>query len=384
MRVYNVGVIGAGFMGRTHAWCWTSLPFFYGGLPFRCTLKGIATSRIETAESARDELGFERAYEDAASLISDPGIDIVDIASPNRNHLEALLAAHAAGKPVYCDKPMTGNIEEAHRAAAAIPDLGQAGQMVFHNRFFPATMRARDMMEAGEIGDVICFRAEYLHSGNVAPGKRIAWKDRRDYGGGVLYDLGSHVVDLLTWLCGEPLAEIHARQRTLHKKRPSLEDPSVLVEQDSDDMTLMSVVLPSGATGSIEASKIATGAQDELRFEIHGTRGALRFRLMDPNYLDHFDAADPEAPLGGVSGFKRIHCVQRYPAPAVFPAPKATVGWLRGHLHCLYSFVSSVHAGRPFEPSLARGVEIEKMLDAAGKSALLGRSVAVEAEVAGP
>jgi predicted dehydrogenase len=309
------------------------------------------------------------------AMVADPAIDIVDIASPNHRHLEAVLAANAAGTPVYCDKPLTGSLAEAERIEEAVADLAHAGQMVFHNRFFPATMRARQMVEAGDLGDVICFRAEYLHSGNVAPGKRIAWKDRRDFGGGVLYDLGSHVVDLVTWLCGEPITQVFGRQRTLHPMRPSLEDPSVMAAQDSDDMTAMSVVLAGGTTGTIEASKIATGAQDELRFEIHGTRGALRFSLMDPNYLDHFDAADPETPLGGTAGFRRIHCIQRYPPPAMFPAPKATVGWLRGHLHCLYSFIAATHAGEPYEPSLARGVEIERMLDAAQRSASTGMPV---------
>lgn len=374
MKTYRVGVLGAGFMGRTHAWCWRSLPYFYADLPFRCVLHGVCTSRPETALKAREELGFARAYDSADALIADPEIDIVDIATPNNFHKDALLAAHAAGKPVYCDKPLTGNLDEALALEAA---LGEAavGQMVFHNRFFPATLRARQKIEAGDLGDIVCFRVEYLHSGNVAPGKRLAWKDRRDYGGGVLYDLGSHALDLVTWLCGQTLAEVDARQKTLHRTRPSLEDPAVLVEQDSDDMTLMLALLSGGAMGTIEASKIATGSQDELRFEIHGTRGALRFNLMDPNYLDWFDQSDPETPLGGDSGFQRLHCVQRYPAPACFPAPKASVGWLRGHLHCLYSFIDSVHAGRPCEPSLARGVAIEKMLAAAARSAGTGQRV---------
>jgi predicted dehydrogenase len=152
----------------------------------------------------------------------------------------------------------------------------------------------------------------------------------------------------------------------------------VLVEQDSDDMTLINATLTTGAIGSIEASKIATGAQDELRFEIHGTRGALRFNLMQANYLDYFDMADPETPLGGTSGFKRIHCVQRYDPPAGFPAPKGTIGWLRGHVHCLYSFIDAVHAGRPFDPSLARGIELEKWLAAIAHSAQSHSTVAID------
>ncbi len=113
MRTYRVGIVGAGFMGRTHAWCWRSLPFFYSPLDFRCELHGVCTSRPETARKAMDTLGFARTYTSVEEMAQDPNIDIVDIASPNSAHLEALLAAHRAGKPVYCDKPLTGNLAQA-------------------------------------------------------------------------------------------------------------------------------------------------------------------------------------------------------------------------------------------------------------------------------
>ena len=378
MQTYNIGVIGAGFMGRTHAYCWTVLPFFYSKLGYRCVLKGVCTSKPESAEAARQELGFERAYTDAQAMIADSEIDLIDIASPNKFHKDAILAAAQAGKPMYCDKPLTGNLDDALALERQLSDPARAGQMTLQYRFFPATMRARQMIESGKLGDIICFRVAYLHSGNVAPGKRLAWKDLREYGAGVLYDLGSHAIDLLTWLCGAGLQSVYAQQKTLHRQRPSYQNPAVLVEQDSDDMTLINATLANGAMGSIEASKIATGAQDELRFEIHGTKGALRFNLMQANYLDYFDMADPETPLGGTSGFKRIHCVQRYDAPAGFPAVKGTIGWLRGHLHCLYSFIDAVHAGKPFEPSLARGIELEKWLAAVGQSASSRSSVDIQ------
>jgi predicted dehydrogenase len=369
MKTYRVGIVGAGFMGRTHAWCWRSLPFFYSPLDFRVELHGVCTSRPDTARKAMETLGFARTYASVEEMANDPEIDIVDIASPNSAHLEALLAAHHAGKPVYCDKPLTGNLAEAEEMLKAIGDPERAGQMVFHNRFFPATMRARQMVADGALGEIVGFRAAYLHSGNVPEGKPLAWKDMKQFGAGVLYDLGSHVLDLVTWICGDEPVEILARQRTLHPVRPSREDPTRMVAQDTDDQTVMLLTLKSGAVGTIEASKIATGAQDELRFEIEGTRGALRYSLMDPNYLDWFDMARKETPLGGTSGFTRINCVQRFDPPAVFPAPKATIGWLRGHLHCLYSFISALHEGRPFEPSLMRGVQIERWLDAVGRAA---------------
>lgn len=372
MKTYRIGLVGAGFMGRTHAWAWRSLPFFYDPLDFRCELHGVCTSRPETAQRARETFGCTRTYDTVEAMAADPDIDVLDIASPNSAHLRAILAANAAGKPVYCDKPLTGNLAEAEEIQRRIPDLSRAGQMVFHNRFFPATMRAAALAREGALGTVISFRAVYLHSGNVDPNKAIGWKDQKEYGAGVLWDLGSHILDLLLWIADDRPADLIARQRILYPERPSKEDPERTITQTGDDQTVILLRTRSGAIGTVEASKIATGAQDDLRLEIHGTRGALRFSLMDPNYLDYFDAADPEAPLGGTSGFRRIHCVQRFDKPVVFPSPKASIGWLRGHLHCLYSFIRAWHDGVPFEPSLARGVEVERWLAAAERSAQTG------------
>lgn len=377
MKTYRIGLVGAGFMGRTHAWAWRSLPFFYEPLDFRCELHGVCTSRPETARRACEVFGITRTYRSVAEMAADPDVDILDIASPNSAHLEAILAAHSAGKPVYCDKPLTGNLAQAEEIARRIPDLDRAGQMTFHNRFFTATMRAAALCREGELGDIIGFRGVYLHSGNVDPHKPLGWKDQKEYGAGVLYDLGSHILDLLMWVMNQRPVEITACGRILFLERPSREDPSQRVPQTGDDQTVMLIRTSGDALGTIEASKIATGTQDDLRFEIHGTRGALRFSLMEPNYLDYFDAADPEVPLGGTSGFRRIHCVQRYPKPAVFPSPKASIGWLRGHLHCLYTFIASYHEGQPFEPSLARGVEIERWLAVADESAGTGQTCRV-------
>lgn len=372
MKTYRIGLIGAGFMGRTHAWAWRSLPFFYDPLDFRCELYGVCTSRPETAKRASETFGIPRSYNSVAAMASDPAIDVLDIASPNDAHFEAILAAHGAGKPVYCDKPLTGNLVQAEEIARRVGALDRAGQMVFHNRFFPATMRAAQLVREGVLGTIIGFRGVYLHSGNVDAHRPIGWKDQKEYGAGVLYDLGSHILDLLLWIADERPAQVTALQRILHPQRPAREDPARTVPQTGDDQTVMLLRTASGALGTIEASKIATGAQDDLRLEVHGTRGALRFSLMDPNYLDYFDSSDPETPLGGTSGFRRIHCVQRFEKPAVFPSPKASIGWLRGHLHCLYTFIRAWHDGAPFEPSLARGIEIERWLAAVEYSAQTG------------
>jgi predicted dehydrogenase len=168
-----------------------------------------------------------------------------------------------------------------------------------------------------------------------------------------------------------PFAGVHATSRTLHRTRPDAHGDAVPI--DGDDQALLTIRLRNGALGTIEASKIATGSEDELRFEIHGERGALRFNLMDPNFLEAYDMRPPDTPQGGDRGWRRIACVQRYDKPAGFPTPKASIGWLRGHVHCLYNFLQAVAENRRAEPSLERGLEIARLLAVMEQSAATGR-----------
>ena len=121
-----------------------------------------------------------------------------------------------------------------------------------------------------------------------------------------------------------------------------------------------------GALGTIEATKIATGAEDELRFEIHGTKGAMRFDLMQPNWLDVYDAADEDA------GWKKIATVQRYAGPGGFMTPKASIGWVRAHVACLHNFLAAIADRRPAEPGLETGIRVQEIMDAAYRSADAG------------
>ena len=194
----------------------------------------------------------------------------------------------------------------------------------------------------------------------------MGWKQLKSEDGGVLQDLGSHIVDLMDHLIG-PFKKVFGQTRILYAQRPDREGNMTAVE--ADDMVAMMVELPNRTIGTIEASKITTGAEDELKFEIHGDRGALRFNSMDPNYLDAYDLSAPDAPLGGERGWQRIACVQRYDRPAGFPGPKFSIGWIRAHVHSLYSFLESIATGKPARPSLLDGLRLQRMLSAVEKSA---------------
>jgi predicted dehydrogenase len=377
MKTYNVGILGFGMIGKVHAYGYLNLPLFYDPAPLQARITHVVTSRAETAEKARQTVGAEVAATDYRAVTENPGIDIVHICTPNHVHLEALLSAIAHGKYIYCDKPLVANMAEAEKVRPALAGYRGTAQMTFQNRFFPATMRAKQLVEEGRLGRILSFRACYLHGGNVNPATPRKWRLSAAAGGGVIADLASHVFDLLDWLIG-PFQAVTAATQIAYPERPSPTDPAQRLPVDVEDTVTLLAKMQSGALGTIEATKLATGTEDELRLEIHGSSGAMRFNLMDPHHLELHDATVAEQPLGGLRGWNRINAGQRYSPPATaFPNPKSAIGWVRSHVACLENFLQAVAKGQPAEPGLHQGIRIQHLMECARQSARDGRWIEV-------
>lgn len=367
MKEIKVGIIGFGFMGKTHTYGYKTIPLYYSNLPFKIKLAGICDAVPEVAQQAKESLDFEFATSNPDDIFSAKDIDIVNVCTPNIYHKELVLKALEAGKNVYCDKPLAVSYDETKEITGVLEKYNAITQMALQYRFFPATMRARELIEEGRIGNIMSFRACYLHSGSVERNKPIGWKqDKKFGGGGVLFDLGSHVLDVIYYLLGE-YSSVFAETRILYPERPDKDGNMVKIE--ADDVALMIVRMKNGGIGTIEASKIATGTNDELRFEIHGDKGAIRFNLMEPNWLEYYDNTLPEAPYGGTKGYTKIESVQRFKKPGgSFPSSKFSIGWIRGHVHCLYNFLSCVYEGKPASPSFKEGAYIQYVMEKAYES----------------
>lgn len=372
MKTIRVGIIGWGFMGRTHAHSLRSLPLFYPGAEFRAEIAGICSRRLEKAKEAAEELGVSYYTDDYRELLKRPDIDAVSICTPNAQHEEMAIAAIRAGKHVYIDKPLSDDPEAARRIAEEArlhPEV--MTRMVFNNRYLPSMMRAKELIDEGRVGNILSFSARYLHSGSIDPNKPIGWKQSLQ--GGVLLDLGSHILDLLTWLCGYPQAVFCARN-SLYEKRPLKEGG--FTEALSEDHALLTLRLKNGALGFVEASKIATGANDDMTVEVRGDKGAILWDLMQPNYVRFYDQTLPERPLGGERGFTQIESVARYPAPGgSFLPPKNTIGWDRGHMHCYFTFLDCLAKGVRPENGIEEGARLQALMGRAVQSAEEGRWV---------
>ena len=368
MKQYNVGIIGFGFIGKVHAYGHLNLPLFYDPPPCQTTITHICTSRMETAEKGCAQIGAEVATTDFREITENPDVDIVHICTPNHLHKEQLLSAMRHGKHIYCEKPLVANMEEAQEIQSMLGDYRGIAQMTLQNRFFPATIRAKQLVDQRFLGKVLEFRACYLHSGSANPIAPLKWKLSAQHGGGVIADLGSHILDLMHYLLGD-FGELMATTHIAYAKRPSVQDPTLKVRVEAEDCVKIVVRTVSGAIGVIEASKIATGTEDELRFEIHGSKGSLRFNSMTPHHLEAYDAREADQPAGGRRGWTRIDTGQRYAKPAGFPGPKFSIGWIRTHMACLANFLGNVAAGTPGCPSLEQGIYIQRLIEQARVSA---------------
>lgn len=376
-RLFRVGILGFGFIGKVHAYAYQTLPFFYNPVPLPTRITDVVTSRKETAEQARQVVGADRAGTDYRDITENPDIDIVHICTPNHLHKDELVSALRHGKHIYCDKPLVAQWSEANEVLEAFDGYGGTTQITFQNRFFPATIRARQLVEAGRLGDILGFRATYLHSGSADPEAPLKWKLTSRAGGGVIADLGSHLLDLVEHLAGA-VESLTATTHIAYGERPTPEDPTTRIPVDAEDSVVMLVRLASGAVGTVEATKLATGSEDDLRCEIEGSRGALRFHLMDPHHLEYYDLdAHPNA-LDQVRGWIRLNTGQRYDFPATrFPSPKAPIGWLRAHVACLANFLRAVANQQSASPDLRRGVRVQWLMEAARRAAGTSQWVSV-------
>ena len=373
MKKLRIGLIGFGYIGRAHACAVRDIPLYYDDGDFSAEITHVCTSRPETARKAAEVLGAVPVA-DFREITENPEIDVVDIASPNNQHLPQLLSAMAHGKHIYCDKPLCADAGEAARIAEALKSYRGISQMTLQYRFFPAVIRAKQLIDEGMVGDVLEFHGSFPHSGSVDPKTPLKWKLSGAAGGGVAADLGSHILDLLRYLLGD-FDSVSAATRIVYPRRPSADNPAEMVEVDAEDDMAAILRLKNGALGTVTASKVATGSEDGITFTIHGTRGALMLKAMDLDRLYFYDNTAAGSPFGGCRGWTAIDCGQRYAKPAVFPASKAVIGWMRGHIHCYYSFLRAVTDGVQASPSLDQGVVIQNLLDKIKESAASGRWV---------
>ncbi|MER5172931.1 Gfo/Idh/MocA family protein [Thioclava kandeliae] len=375
-KTLKIGLIGSGFMGQAHADAFRRAAMLYPDLPAQPELYMLADATETLAAKAAARFGFARSTGDWRQLVSDPEVDIVDITSPNALHHEMALAAIAAGKHVYCEKPLSVTVAEAEEMEDAARRAGVKTMVAFNNIKTPAAMLAKQLIEAGEIGQPMRFRGWFDQGFFNDPDLPFSWRcTRREAGTGALGDLGSHVISVAQYLMG-PVAETIAQAQTYFPTRPEpqgaggysaragADAPRREVENEDQIQTM--IRFASGAGGTIEASRVSAGKVFGVYWEISGTKGTI---LMDGERFNELKVARFDDPKPD-RGFKTLLAGSQVPQfSAFFPFDFAGggLGYFDVKVIEVRDLIDGI-CGQACYPDFAFGLENQRIVDAMDRS----------------
>ena len=363
-KTLNIGLIGTGFMGKAHVFGFSAAPRVFD-LPFDLHLHTVADITAEAAERARAALGFEKATADWRTIIADPAIDVVSITAPNALHKEMSLAAIAAGKHVYCEKPLAPLASDALEMTLAAEAKGVKTQVGFNYLCNPMLGLAREMIAAGELGEIRGYRG--IHCEDYMADPSGPWTFRHDpAGGGALADIGSHALATAEFLCG-PITRVMGDCVTVIGERPDGKGGRKKVEVD--DLGRAFLRFENGASGSIEGNWIATGRKMQHDFEVYGTKGALAFSQEHFNVLHYFSTSDAK----GRQGFRRIEAAPDHAPYGLFcVAPGHQIGFNDLKTIEVAGYVKAIGgAEEPF--NFRKGLRIQSLVETIQHSSREGR-----------
>jgi predicted dehydrogenase len=382
-RRIGVGVIGLGWMGRVHTSSYRRTPEHFPGLGVIPRLVVAADVSAERRAHA-ERIGFERTVEDWRAVVEDPAVEAVSITLPNAMHREVALAAIDAGRHLWVEKPVGLGLEDTEAVAHAARARGAINAVGFCYRFPPAVQHARELIAAGEIGEVTHYRGVFLADYANRPDTAASWRfSRAQAGSGALGDLMAHVVDLTHHVLGGPIARVSGRTATMIPRRPK---PSAggthfsrgaggeLVDVENEDWAAALAELPGGVIGSLEASRVVVGPHVRVGFELHGTEGALAWELERMNELRRFQRAGDE-------GYTTVFAGPRHPGFAAFqPGTGIPMGYDDLRVAEAARFLGAIRDGEQRGPGLDDMVAAARVLRAIERSAETGVWEAVTAD----
>jgi predicted dehydrogenase len=380
-RAIGIGVIGFGWLGHAHSRSMQRIRTLLPERTFDPVLVACADPVEAQRREALDSFGFARAGADWRAVVDDPGVEVVYIAAPNMLHLELVEAAAGAGKAVFCEKPVGGTPEQVARAAAAARRAGVISGVGYNYRWAPLVQYARELIAAGELGDITNYRGRFFSMYGSDPMGLLSWRFLQDQGGyGVTSDLLSHAVDLAHLLIG-PIARVVGTTATFITERP-LPNPSPARASHygrgepgdptgavtNEDYAGMLCEFAGGTRGSFEASRAIVGPESQMAFDAYGTQGAVGWSLEQLNELRLYRATADRG-----SGYTTVLGGDRFPYHGAFvPGAGNPIGYEDLVVVEDYEFLNAYVEERPFAPGFDEALQWARVQAALLRSAVSG------------
>jgi len=368
MKNLNIGMIGYGFMGRTHSNAFHQAPNFFD-LPYKPVLKTICARNGEKAKAFAEKWGYESYETDWRRLIDDKDIDLIDIASPNDTHAEVAIAAAQAGKIVMCEKPLGRNPAESEAMVKAVEDAGVPNMVWYNYRRVPAVTLAKQLIDEGRLGRIFHYRTVFLQdwtiSSDLPQGGAGLWRlDASVSGSGVTGDLLAHNIDTALWLNG-PIEEVTAVTETFIKSRKHTLTGEVQ-PVTIDDASLFLARFGNGSLATFEATRYARGHKALYTFEINGENASIKWDLHDLHRLEYFDHRDESK----LRGWKSVHITDGdHPYMKQWWVPGLQIGYEHTFIHQAADFLIALGEGKSASPTFRDALRTDYVTDAVLTSA---------------
>lgn len=370
----RVGMVGYAFMGKAHSNGYLKAPVFFpdsAAQPVRTAICGRNESAVKQAAA---QYGWESYETDWQELIKRDDIDIVDISTPNNTHAPIAIAAAEAGKHVFCEKPIAMNLAEAKEMLAAARENNVRHMVAFNYRRVPAVAFAKKLIDEGKLGRIYHIRSVYLQDWITDPDFPLVWRmDAKVAGTGAIGDLGAHIFDIATYLLGD-ITAVTACTKTFIEQRKTLAGASGGLAASAgsgeaavtvDDAFVALAKFSSGAIGTFESTRFATGRKNYNCFEINGSKGSLTFNLERMNELGYLSKDDD--PLE--NGFRTILVTEAgHPYIEAWWPPGHIIGWEHTHIHQIADFCDAIGKGENPSPGFDEGAKNQAILDTVFKS----------------
>jgi predicted dehydrogenase len=368
-KTLNIGLIGGGFMGRTHSNGYNRIRNFFPDLEYTPVLKAVCFRNETKLKAFAEQWGYESTETDWRKLIERDDIDAVDICTPNDTHAEIAIAAAKAGKMILCEKPLARDLAESQGMVDAIEAAGVKNTVWYNYRRIPAVTLAKNIIESGKLGKIYHYRANFLQdwtiNENLPQGGEALWRmDAAVAGSGVVGDLLSHCVDTAIWLNGG-IKEVSGMTETFVKER--MHQLTGKVEQvHIDDACSFFCKFNNGSLGLFESTRYARGHKALYTFEINGANASIRWDLHDLNRLEFFDNGDES----NLRGWRSIHVTDgEQPYMNKWWVPGLGIGYEHSFVHQVADFLKSLETGEPCSPTFKEALETQKVCQAVLDSA---------------
>jgi myo-inositol 2-dehydrogenase/D-chiro-inositol 1-dehydrogenase len=367
-KTLNVGLVGYGFMGRTHSNAYLQAPRFFD-LPYQPVLKAVCARNADRAKGFAENWGYQSIETDWRALVQRSDIDLIDIASPNDTHAGIAIAASQAGKMILCEKPLGRTAEEGKAMVDAVA-VSKSPNMVWYNyRRVPALILLKDLLDEGRFGRIFHYRSQFLQdwtiSQDLPQGGEGLWRlDSSVAGSGVTGDLLAHNIDMALWLNGS-LTEVAAMTETFIKARKhSL--TNTMQPVTIDDASSFVGRFQNGSTAMFEATRYARGHKALFTLEINGEQASARWDLHDLHRLEYFDHRDESR----LRGWKSIHITDGdHPYMKHWWVPGLQIGYEHTFIHQVADFLTAVGENREAAPTFKDGLAVDYVTDAVLRSA---------------